>query len=86
MSFVVWATFDDAPLREVEPRSIVCDTVDEMTDAIIRAVAAGAFVTIEAAKENEGGERDPDLDNWPAERHIRQRTRGEIVSRGGGTS
>lgn len=74
----VTVSFDDAPFLEVEPDTVWFDTWDDAAPAVARALAlepgAGVFVAWETP-DHFDHEEDPDLDDWPAARHIRRHAR-----------
>lgn len=71
---IVWVQFNDEPWREVVPPSVIVESPGEVMRIIERAVGLGAVVTVDVATDEEGA-HDPDLDDYPAERHVVRRTR-----------
>ena len=74
----VTVSFDDAPFREVKPDAVWFDSWEEAAPAVARALAlepgVGVFVDRETPDHFDHDE-DPDLNDWPAARHIRRRPR-----------
>ncbi len=71
----VHVSFDDAPWRRAEPDTVWFESVDEALPTVGRALALGPGVSVTVWMEEPEAfdhDEDPDLDDWPAARHVRR--------------
>lgn len=78
---IVSVSFDDAPWREMAPEAVVVDSVAEVPAIIQRALDLGAIVVVDRAEEGDAADEadDPDLVDWPADRHVIRRTKADLA-------
>jgi hypothetical protein len=69
--YEVVACFEDEPAREMRPRGVWFDEYEQVVAPLKRALDLGCTVIINRHRvESFEHENDPDLNDWPAERHI----------------